>query len=83
MFRGNPIKDNRKIKCSPDPLKIPVSCENTVYFSASFSLQVTINDSGTLQVGHYWSFKWDKHANKWLKCNDTSVTPVQQKIINK
>ena len=81
MFRGNPIKDNRKVKCSSDPLKIPVSCENTVSFSASFSLQATINHSGTLQVGHYWSFKRDKHANKWLKCNDTSVTPVQQKSL--
>ena len=81
MFRGNWIKDNRKAKCSSDPLKIPVSSENTVSFSASFSLQATINHSGTLQAGHYWSFKRDKHANKWLKCNDTSVTPVQQKSL--
>ena len=38
ILRGNPIKDNRKVKCSSDPLKIPVSCENTISFSASFSL---------------------------------------------
>ena len=54
MFRRNPIKDNRKIKCLSDPLKIPVSCENTVSSSASFSLQTTINHCGNLQAGHYW-----------------------------
>ena len=81
MFRGNPIKDNRKVTCSSNPLKIPVCCENTISFSASFSLQATINHSGTLQVGHCWSFKKDKHGNKWLKCNDTSVYPVQQKSL--
>ena len=43
ILRGNPIKDNRKVKCSSDPLKIHVSCENTVSFSASFSLQARIN----------------------------------------
>ena len=81
MFRGNPIKDNRKVKCSSDPLKIPVSSENTVSFSASFSLQTRINHFGTFQAGHYWSFKRDKHTNKWLKCNDISLTPVQQKSL--
>ena len=45
MLRGNLIKDNRKIKCSPDPFKIPVSSENTVSVSASFSLQATTNHS--------------------------------------
>ena len=54
MFRRNPIKDNRKIKCLSDPLKIPVSCENTVSSSGSFSLQTTINHCGNLQAGHYW-----------------------------
>lgn len=52
MFRCNPIKDNRKIKCLSDPLKIPVSCENTVSSSASFSLQATVNHCGNLQAGH-------------------------------
>ena len=78
MFRGNPIKDN--VKCSSDHLKIPVSCENTVSFT-SFSILATINYSGKLQAGHYWSFKRDRHPKKWLKCDDTSVTPVQQKLL--
>ena len=43
ILRGNPIKDNKKVKCSSDPLKISVSCENTVSFSASFLLQAIIN----------------------------------------
>ena len=42
MCRGNPIKDNRAVKSSSDPLNIHVSCQNTVSFSASFSLQATI-----------------------------------------
>ena len=81
MFRCNPIKDNRKIKCLSDPLKIPVSCENTVSSSASFSLQATVNHCGNLQAGHCWSFKRDNYTNKWLKCNDTSVILVQQKSL--
>ena len=52
MFRGNVIKDNRKVKCLSDPLKIPVSCPNTVCFAASFSFQATTNYSKTLQAGH-------------------------------
>lgn len=63
------------------PLKVPVSCENTVPFLASFSFQATISHSGTLQAGHYWSFKMDKHPNKRLKCNCTSVTPAQQTLL--
>ena len=78
MFRGNPIKHS--VKCSSDPLKIPISCENTVSFT-SFSILATINHSGKLQKGYYWSIKRDRHPKKWLKCNDTSVTPVQQKSL--
>ena len=64
IFMGNPVKDNIKVKPSFDLLKIPVCCENTVSFSASFSLEAIINHSGTLQAEHYWSFKGDKHNNK-------------------
>ena len=64
MFKGNPVKYKRKVKCSSDPLKIPGSCENTVSFSASFSLQATINHFGIMQAGNYWSFKRDKHTNE-------------------
>ena len=32
-------------------LKIPVSCEDTVPFLASFSFQATLNHSGTLLAG--------------------------------
>ena len=64
IFRGNPSKDNRTIKCSSDPLKIPVFGGNSVSFSASFFVQGTINHSGTLQAGHYLFSKRDKHANK-------------------
>ena len=81
MFRGNVIKDNRKAKCSSHPLKISVSCPNRVSFSALCSFQATINHCRTLEAGHYWSFKREKHASKWLKCNDTSLTPVQQKSL--
>ena len=79
MLRGNPVRDTKKVKCSSYPLKIPVSCENTVSFSVSFSLHATMHHSVTSQAGHFWSFKRDKHANKRIKCNDTSVTPVKQK----
>ena len=78
MFRDNPVINNSIVKRSSDPFKIPVSCEDTVSFSASFSLKARINHSGNLQVGHYWTFKKDKYSNKWRQCNDTSITPVQQ-----
>ena len=78
MLRGNPVRDTKKVKFSSDPLKIPVSCEITVSFSVSFSLHATMHHSVT---SHFWSFKRDKHANKRMKCNDTSVTPVQQKSL--
>ena len=45
MLRGNLIKDNRKIKCSSDPFKIPVSSENIVSVSPSFFLQAPTNHS--------------------------------------
>ena len=38
VFRANPVKDNRKVKYSSDLSKIPVSCENSVSFPASFAL---------------------------------------------
>ena len=52
MLKINPIKVSRKVNCSADPFKIPVSCENTTSFSASRSLQAAINRSGTLQAEH-------------------------------
>ena len=52
MLKINPIKVSRKVNCSADPFKIPVSCENTTSLSASRSLQAAINRSGTLQAEH-------------------------------
>ena len=52
MLKINPIKVNRKVNCSSDPFKIPVSCENTTSFSTSRSVQATINRSDTLQAEH-------------------------------
>lgn len=42
--------------------------------SASYKLKSIINHSGNLQSGHYWCFQ--KYANKWYKCNDTSISEV-------
>ena len=66
MLKINPIKVSRKVNCSADPFKIPVSCENTTSFSASRSLQAAINRSGTLQAEHYWSFKRNNDTSKWF-----------------
>lgn len=82
MLRRNPMKDNRKVKCSYGPWKISVSCEYTVSFSASFSLQATMNHSGILQARHDWSFKrdiWMFHLLVIFVAMD--VTPLQQKSL--
>ena len=59
------IKDNRFFKCFPeDPLQIRITDSNEVYFSNSYSLVATINHSGSLNNGHYWSIIKDDTTNQ-------------------
>ena len=73
------IKDNRLVKCPSDCLTVPISTDNDITISRSFKLRATINHSGTINAGHYWTFIKVTGSNQWLKCNDTSVTKASFK----
>ena len=88
-FDNNLKKINSKVSCVPDSLEIPVydrdetignislaiNCDS-VYFSAKYSLCATINHSGSLSSGHYWSYVRDRKSNQWYSCDDEIVSPV-------
>jgi len=75
-FNGKTFKDNRKFTLFTDTITIPVVVDDIVTMRKTFKLKATINHSGTKDAGHYWSFIKEEKSNAWLKCNDTSVIPV-------
>jgi ubiquitin C-terminal hydrolase len=84
-FNGDIFKDNRLVECLPNSnhiLKLPIQIDDTVSFSHEFSLVATINYSGNLNAGHYWTFIGESISNSWLQCNDRSVLKVKPSALN-
>ena len=72
-FKGAVIKNNMRVNCCSETLRLPISADEQVCLYKEFTLKATINHSGTLQAGHYWAHIKDEDNRGWLKCNDTSV----------
>ena len=72
-FKGTVIKNNMKVNCCSETLRLPISADKQVRLHKEFVLKATINHSGTLHAGHYWAHIKDEDNRGWLKCNDTSV----------
>ena len=70
-FKGAVIKNNMRVNCCSETLRLPISADEQVCLYKEFTLKATINHSGTLPAGHYWA-----HNRGCLKCNDTSVIPT-------
>ena len=73
-YKKTVIKDNMRVNCCSETLRLPISADEQVCLFKEFNLKATINHSGTLQAGHYWAHIKDGDNRGWLKCNDTSVT---------
>ena len=52
-FKGAVIKDNMRVNCCSETLRLPISADEQVCLFKEFNLKATINHSGTLQAGHY------------------------------
>ena len=72
-FKAAVIKNNMRVNCCSETLRLPISADEQVCLYKEFTLKATINHSGTLQAGHYWAHIKDEDNRGWLKCNDTSV----------
>ena len=82
-FLDNTFKDCSTFKCLPmkdSTVSVPVLVEGETSVPKLYSLVATINHSGRLDRGHYWSFI--KRDNTWYECNDTSVTKVNTAKLN-
>ena len=72
---GQLIKDASFFSCiqsesNKHPI-VPTSVEDEVFFTNTYPLIVTINHSGSLNRGHYWTFIKDS-------CNDRLVSNVEE-----
>ena len=72
-FKGAVIKNNMRVSCCSETLRLPILADEQVCLYKEFTLKATINHSGTLQAGHYWVHIKDEDKRGWLNCNDTSV----------
>ena len=72
-FKGAVIKNNMRVNCCSETLRLPISADEQVCLYKEFTLKATINHSGTLQGGHYWAHIKNEDHCGWVKCNDTSV----------
>ena len=72
-FKGAVVKNNMRVNCCSETLRLPILADEQVCLYKEFTLKATINDSGTLQAGHYRAHIKDEDNRGWLKCNDTSV----------
>ena len=78
---GNVFKDSRKVNCTSETLNIPVKIDDQLSVTRKFRLKASINHSGTINAGHYWTFI-KKSNNTWLKCNDSLVTKASFKNLS-
>ena len=66
---GQLVKNENFFSCtqseSSKDLTVPITIEDEVSFTNKYSLIATINDSGTLNRGHYWAFVKDLHSSCW------------------
>ena len=81
-FKGAVIKYNMRVNFSSETVRLPISAERQVCLFTEFNLKATINNSGTLEAGHYWAHIKDEDNRGWLKCNDTSVTATSLSILS-
>ena len=76
--RDKIIKDNQFFKCLPeDLLLIRITDNSKVSFLNNYSLVATINHSGNLSNGHYWTIIKDVATNQWFSCNDKVVFKIK------
>ena len=77
------LKDQQVFNCSPElKLKVPITVEDEVSFSRKYSLVASINNSGTVDQGHYWAVVKDSDTGDWPSCNDKVVLTVPQQSLN-
>ena len=69
------IRSPTEVVCFPELLKVPLHSEDITLYQ-KYSLVATINHSGSINSGHYWSIVKDKFSDSWLRCNDSSVCTV-------
>ena len=71
--KGAVIKTNMRVNCCSETLRLPIAADEQVFLYKQFTLKATINQSGTMQAGHYWAHIKNEDDSGWLKCKDTSV----------
>ena len=71
--KGAVIKNNMRVNCCSETLRLPIVADEQVCLYKQFTSKATINQSGTMQAGHYWAHIKNEDDSDWLKCNDTSV----------
>ena len=83
---GQLIKDANFFSCTQSEsnkhLLVPITVEDEVSLTNKYSLIVTINHSGTFNMGHYWAFIRDLHLSSWYSCNDKLVFNVEERSLN-
>ena len=51
-FKGAVIKNNMRVNCCSETLRLPIAADEQVYVYKKFTFKATINHSGTMQAGH-------------------------------
>ena len=81
--RDKVIKGTQFFECLPeDFLQIKITDKNEVSFWKNYSLVATINHSGSLNSGYYWTTIKDVTTNQWFSCNDKVVFKVKADNLN-
>ena len=82
MLDYRAIKDEQLFDCFPNSvLKFPIALDDEVSFTNKYCLFATINHSGGLDRGHYWTFIKDALSKQWFSCNDKVVLHVNEKTL--
>ena len=82
ISRGTVIKNNMRVSCCSETLRLPISADKQVCLFKEFNLKATINHSGTLRAGHYWANIKDEDNHGWLKCNGISVITTSFSVLS-
>ena len=80
---GNRLKrDYSNMDCVPGFLSVPLFADDSVSLTTKYKLVSQICHTGNFSSGHYWAHIYDSDISSWLKCDDTTVSTINEQRLN-
>ena len=79
-FTDDQTRDLSVVNVFPDSLTDKTVTDG-ITINYKYNLRATVNHTGSLIAGHYWSYVASSKST-WLKCDDDRVTEISMRELN-